>query len=478
VTPDAVALDGFGFRPAGRPRWAVRGVQLHVPAGEKVLLLGASGSGKSTVLRAIAGLLDAGGETAGSVRVHGEAPESSHGRVGLLLQDPDAGLVLPRAGEDVAFGPQNQGHPPTEVELRVNEALEAVGFGYGRRHPVAALSGGERQRLALAGVLAMRPDVLLLDEPTSMVDRPGRQVVRAAVHRVAARTGCTLIVVEHNTQVWRDLVDRVVVLASDGVAADGTPEAVSRSAAASQTWLTEPSAMGRPARRLGDPLVVASGVTYRHKGQQRVAVSAAGATARAGSTLAIVGDNGCGKTTLVRLLGGLTKPTNGTVTATPELRGNVGLDAAPHRWRAADLAGRIGSVFQNPEHAFLAGEVREELAVGPRALGHSSARVASIVDELAERLHLDHVVEQNPFTLSGGEQRRLSVGAAIATNPRVLVLDEPTFGQDPITWRGLAALTQELCDGGAAIVVATHDDRFCDAVADQDVQLIAPEESA
>jgi energy-coupling factor transport system ATP-binding protein len=478
VTAAAVALNGFGFRPAGRRRWAVRDVDLRVSVGEKVLLIGASGSGKSTVLRAVAGLLDAGGEMAGSVEVNGHPSASSQGRVGLLLQDPDAGLVLTRAGEDVAFGPQNQGLAPEHVERRVSQALASVGFTYGREHPVAALSGGERQRLALAGVLAMRPDVLLLDEPTSMLDHDGARLVREAVERAVSDTACTVIVVEHNTQMWRDLVDRVVVLDSEGVVADGTPQAVSQSSAAADTWLVQPASETPAVRSPGERLIVAADVSFRHKGQERLALSDVDVDLRSGSTVAVVGDNGSGKTTLARLLGGLEAPTSGAVTATQALRRDDRLDAAPHRWRAAALAGRIGSVFQNPEHAFLAAEVREELAIGPRALGQSEARVASTVDDLLVRLRLLQVADQNPFTLSGGEQRRLSVGAAIATSPRVLILDEPTFGQDPTTWRELARMTLELCERGAAISVATHDRRFCDTVADNSLRLVASENVA
>ena len=470
----AVRLNGFGYRPAGATRWAVRGVDLVIEQGESVLLLGASGAGKSTVLRAIAGLLDAGGEVAGELAVGAQPASTVRDRVGLLLQDPDAGLVLTRAGEDVAFGPQNLGCSPAEVELRVAEALASVGFPYARGHPTAALSGGERQRLALAGVLALKPSILLLDEPTSMLDPDGAAMVREAVSHVMSETDRTLVVVEHNVEAWLGIVDRVVVVGDDGVKADGTVERVTASPAAADTWLRPAPRPAHVQRKPGEVLLRTADVGYRHKGSQQFAVCGVDTELQAGSTLAITGSNGSGKTTLARLVGGLAAPTTGEVVAEEPLIGAAKLRPAPHTWRAAALAGRIGSVFQNPEHAFLASDVRSELAVGPRSLGRPESVVRTIVDDLLGRLRLDRMATQNPFTLSGGEQRRLSVGAALATEPRVLVLDEPTFGQDPHTWREIVELTVTLSDAGTAIAVATHDKGYRVAVANRVLRLTPP----
>ena len=469
-----VVLRGFGYRPAGSGRWAVRGVDLSIAPGERVLLLGASGAGKSTVLRAMAGLLDSGGEMVGQVTVDGLVPPLAGGRVGLLLQDPDAGLVLSRAAEDVAFGPQNAGRGPDEVARAVAAALSAVGFPYPDQHPISALSGGERQRLALAGVLALGPSLLLLDEPTSMLDPPGAALVRQAVVDACERSGRTVVVVEHDVEPWLDVVDRVVVLGPEGVEASGPVDEVARSAAAASTWLGAPATGARRSGIAGPELLRADQAQFCHRGWDRPALSPVDVELRSASTVALVGPNGSGKTTLARLLGGLAAPTRGAVTATADLLAGGGLPRQPHRWRAPALAGRIGSVFQNPEHAFLAGSVREELMIGPRAVGRPAAACEALADELMQRLRLDHAAGQNPFTLSGGEQRRLSVAAAIATSPRVLVLDEPTFGQDPATWREIAELTATLAAQGAAVAVATHDRRFRVSVADRVVELQPP----
>nr|BFE75804.1 hypothetical protein GCM10020092_091050 [Actinoplanes digitatis] len=182
---------------------------------------------------------------------------------------------------------------------------------------------------------------------------------------------------------------------------------------------------------------------------------------RAGEALAVTGPNGAGKSTLALVLGGLLAPTSGSVDAAP--------GGAPHRWRAAALTQRIGSVFQSPEHQFVTSRVADELALGPRQLGRTD--VSAIVDELLDRLRLTKLAGANPYTLSGGEARRLSVATALATAPRLLVLDEPTFGQDRRTWIELVELLARLRDDGCGIVAVTHDDDFVTALADRTVVL-------
>ena len=208
-----------------------------------MLLLGESGAGKSTLVKALAGVLAPDeGEAQGTLAVDGQRPHA--GRAGLMLQDPDSGVILARVGDDVAFGCENLGVPRDETWARVRESLAAVGLDVALDRSTSALSGGQKQRLALAGVLAMRPGLLLLDEPTANLDPDGVAEVRDAVVRIAALTGATLIVIEHRVAVWRDAVDRVIVLApGGGVLADGTPREVleSRGAelAARGVWIPE-----------------------------------------------------------------------------------------------------------------------------------------------------------------------------------------------------------------------------------------------
>jgi energy-coupling factor transporter ATP-binding protein EcfA2 len=195
----------------------------------------------------------------------------------------------------------------------------------------------------------------------------------------------------------------------------------------------------------------------RHPLPLRVDVELAG-----GSVLALTGPNGVGKSTLALTLGGLLAPASGAVLATAAL--TAGVDPRPIRWRSRELLTRIGTVFQNPEHQFVAATVREELAIGPRALRLSDSEIGARVDSLLDRLGLAALAGANPFTLSGGQKRRLSVAAVLASRPRVLVLDEPTFGQDAVTWAALVSLLDELRGSGTAIVAATHDIRFIEAI--------------
>jgi energy-coupling factor transport system ATP-binding protein len=463
-----VRARGWGWRHAGRSEWAVHDVDLVIEPGERVLLLGASGAGKSTLIQALAGVLGGAdeGEQAGSIEVDGVP--------GLVLQDPDSQVVLARVGDDVAFGCENLGVPPEQIWPRVHDALDAVGLDLPLDAPTSALSGGQKQRLALAGVLAMRPGLLLLDEPTANLDPAGIAEVRDAVGRVLDSSGATLIVIEHRVAVWRDLVTRVVVLGDGGVLADGTPDAVlagrGEELARMGVWVPEfpPPVPARSPRPTGAPLIQARRLAVaRVRGQ--VLRDGIDTDVIGGGCLAITGRNGAGKSTLGLTLAGLLAPAGGTLEAAPEL--SSGTDPTPIRWRSRDLLTRIGTVFQDPEHQFLTGTVRAELEVGPRALGLTEAEISERVDDLLRRLRLNHLAAANPFTLSGGEKRRLSVATVLATRPRVLVLDEPTFGQDARTWAELVALLAELIDGGSAVVAITHDADFVAALADAELVL-------
>lgn len=440
-----------------------------------MLLLGASGAGKSTLIAALAGVLgdDEGGEELGDLRVGGHPARQARGRVGLVLQDPDSQVILARVGDDVAFGCENLGIPRDEIWPRVREALDAVGLEVPLDYPTSQLSGGQKQRLALAGVLAMRPGLLLLDEPTANLDPAGVNEVRDAVARVLERGRSTLVVIEHRVDVWIDVVDRVIVLDSDrGIIGDGTPDEVLHSngseLAATGVWVPGivPPHPRRDRRRGEVMLRTDDLVIGRHKDaplRDRFNLEL-----RAGGALAITGPNGSGKSTLGLTIAGLLPPVAGRVLASG-LAGGLGDE--PIGWRSSELVSRVGSVFQDPEHQFLAGTVREELAIGPRVLKLGRLETSARIDEIAGRLRLAALLDANPFTLSGGEKRRLSVATALITRPPLLVLDEPTFGQDSRTWAELVALLAELLDSGTAVAAVSHDVAFVDAVADQTLAL-------
>ncbi|WP_115786757.1 ABC transporter ATP-binding protein [Arthrobacter silvisoli] len=477
VRAAAVSARGWGWRHAGRTAQAVHGLDLDIAPGERVLLLGPSGAGKSTLLHALAGVL--GGEDdadeSGSLLVDGVRPQDSRGRAGLMQQDPETQVVLSRLGDDVAFGAENLAVPPGDIWARVHEAIDDVGLaGFPLDHPTSALSGGQKQRLALAGILAMRPGLILLDEPTANLDPAGVLEVRDAVGRCLDKTGATLVVVEHRVSVWKDLVDRIVVLqpgssSEPAVLLDGPPDTVLEQArgmlAAAGVWVPGyvPATRARAGTSGGELLLSAQDLAVsrerpRRRGFRTIppvpAQSGLSADVVAGQALTITGPNGAGKSTFALTLAGLLAPVAGKVSAGVALSNGAGND--PYKWKAQQLISRIGTVFQEPEHQFVTGRVLDELMFGPRHLGHGEERV----EELLERLRLTHLVDANPYTLSGGEKRRLSVATVLAASPKVLVLDEPTFGQDANTWAELASFLSELLDGGTAVVSVTHDEEF------------------
>ncbi|WP_144793278.1 ABC transporter ATP-binding protein [Microbacterium paludicola] len=464
AAPARVQVAGWGWRYAGRKRPAVRDVTFTVEPGERVLLLGASGAGKSTLLAGLAGVLgDADeGERTGSLSVDGAAPESRRGRTGLVMQDPEAGVVLSKVGDDVAFGCENLGIPASEIPTRVASAMDAVGLDVPLHRPTKELSGGQKQRLVLAGVLAMRPGLLLLDEPTANLDPEGVAEVRASVERAVTADGATLIVVEHRTSVWVDLMTRVIVLGADGgLLADGAPDRVfaehGQTLADAGVWVPglDVDMPALPAAATDEPVLAASPLAIARSARTVVQAGLDVQVPRGVATV-ITGPNGAGKSTLALTLAGLIPEHAGVVEAAPDMAGRGG--RRPIRWTSRELLTRIGTVFQEPEHQFLTQTLRDELAVGPKALGWSPARTAEVVDGLLERLHLAPLAMANPFTLSGGQKRRLSVATVLAASPEVIVLDEPTFGQDRRGWAELVGLLQEQIAAGTSVVAVTHDE--------------------
>ncbi len=430
-----------------------------------MLLAGPSGAGKSTVLHALVGALGTtlSGDLAGSVRVGG--------LVGLVPQTPGDAVVAERIGRDVAFGPENLGLGRDDIWRRVDDALDAVGLHQGRDHPTAALSGGELQRLALAGVLAMRPDVVLLDEPTSMLDADHAASVRRAVAESVAASAATMVVVEHRIAPWLDLVDRVLVLNDDGeLVADATPASFVRDhrdtlgrlgvwmpglpaptpAAIDATWV-------QPVHVLDELVATDVTVDLRSRSMRGQTVTRAldSVTARLGSArlTALTGPSGAGKSTLLAAFGGLVRPVSGALR---------GVDPAFARRRSAELAADVGWVPQIPEHGFVATTVRDEVAATPDRLGRSVD-----VDALLDVVGLGSLAQAHPYRLSGGEQRRLSLVTAIAHRPGLVLLDEPTVGQDRLTWAAVAGLATTAASAGATVATSTHDRDLIDLAHDE-----------
>ena len=475
-----VRARGWGWRHAGRKNAALSGVDLDIAPGERVLVLGPSGSGKSTLMGGLAGLLGGAeeGEATGTLTVDGVAPAQARGRVGLLMQDPEAQVVLARVGDDVAFGMENLGVPREEIWPRVEESLSAVGLDAPLDHSTTELSGGQKQRLALASILAMGPGLLLLDEPTANLDPSGIAEVRAAVEAVVERTGATVVVVEHRVDVWAPLVDRVIVVADGRIAADGPlDEVLEQQGDALRErgiWLpgddvaaeVGPAPEAAPASSEDAPIARVTDLSIGYDKASPVR-SGIDLTLERGVSTCIVGANGAGKSTFALTLAGLLPPLEGTV----EVETSDGTAGDPHEWSSKQLLGRMSMVFQEPEYQFLASTVAEELAIGPRAAGMSEEEIAPLVEEHMEALGLTKLARANPMTLSGGEKRRLSVATALISAPELLILDEPTFGQDRGTWLGLVRLLRAALARGVTLVSITHDPAFVAAMGQRVVDL-------
>lgn len=457
---DHVIAHAFSYRHASRRNPALVDLTFRIPRGERVLLLGASGSGKSTLLAAIAGVLaDEDGEHSGELEVSG-IPS-------MVLQDPDSQVISSRVGDDVAFGCENMCVPRDQIWTRVTQALSLVGLDLPVDHPTSELSGGQKQRLALAGVIAMGADIVLLDEPTANLDPEGVKEVVSNISRVVDATGATMIVVEHRVSTWLDHVDRIIALGPDGrVLADGPARDViathGRELSELGIWVPENDPELPPALHSTHTETVIRAheltVGWNHP------LGTYSFDIPAGASTVITGANGKGKSTLLLTLAGLLPAHGGRVEVAAAIARGLGQN--PLRWKSKELSSRFGFVFQDPEHQFVAATVREEMRVGLR-----DPQDFARADMLLERLGLDHLAEANPFTLSGGQKRRLSVATILVNTPDVVFLDEPTFGQDRTTFIELVTLLRELADAGTTVVSITHDELYRRYLGDKEIAL-------
>jgi energy-coupling factor transport system ATP-binding protein len=493
-----ISARDWGYRHPGRGKPALADVTFDVAAGELVVLMGASGSGKSTLLGALAGVLPPEGATgalvvaggspaaqvaapavpgrpdqelapggsAGGAQPVGQVQQEPEARpVGLVQQEPEGNIVMELVGDDVAFPLEGAAVPADRIWPRVAAALAAVGLDVALDRPTAHLSGGQQQQLAIAAATVAAPGLLLLDEPTANLDPASARAVLAAVDAVRTATGCTVVVVEHRVEPWLARADRVLLAAAGSVRALAPGEVREHLARnpdlAARVWIDHDHLPDRsPAAPADDVVLVATGVAVEGR------LPAVDLVVRSGEVVALTGPPGSGKSTLLACLAGLLEPTSGTV------RVRAGQERVdPWRWPARDIAATFGVVFQNPEHQFVTGRVVDELHHGLTGAGVADSEAAARARVMLERLHLADLGQANPFTLSGGEQRRLSVGTALVLDPRVLLLDEPTFGQDPATWAEVVDIIAAHRDAGGAVVLATHDPDLVRCLAAREVRL-------
>jgi energy-coupling factor transporter ATP-binding protein EcfA2 len=500
--PPSVEAAGLGWTYAGRPRAALDGLTFRLEPGRVLLVLGPSGSGKSTLARALAGLVPhtLPGRWQGSLRVGELEIETTPARflgerVGLVFQDPDCQLVMARVDDEVAFGLENRGWSRPDMQARVPETLARVGLTGFELRGTTTLSGGEKQRLAIADILAARPSLLVFDEPTANLDPPGMYATIGHIAELARRREHTIVLIEHRLEPALPLADDVLLLDDEGRQLAFAPaESVGREAVSmlerSGAWVPRawrgadlPQFVAPATRPVGGDAgprtqqlllqAVELSLDYPSDGSgAHHALDGVSLEARAGERIAIVGPNGAGKSTLLFVLSGLRRPDRGTV----GLRAMAGHDEQtedlrdPSRLRPAEIASRIGLVFQDPELGFVARTVRDEVSATYRAAGnprHEAHRLPPDIDGVLARFGLGHLTNQDPFRLSQGEQRRLSLAALVLRPPAVLLLDEPTFGLDRRGAEAVVILLDELRATGQAQLLATHDPRLlphCDRV--------------
>ena len=442
-----ISLQHFGWRESLHKRLLLDDVSLEVGPGEAILVTGPSGSGKSTLVHAIAGLLDPDdGEMSGSLTV-GPNPDGTATSVGVVFQQPDDQTILHRVGDDVAFGLENSGVETLLMPQRVTDALASVGLDLPLNHPTEQLSGGQRQRLALAGALAMRPGVLILDEPLQALDEAGKRQVLEAVTTLRHTQSLTFIVVDHEPTYWLPLVDRVVTLESGRLARVDNAHGVKRSP---RSTMVDP---WTPTVRDSSKVVCEASQLRIGRAAHRLP-GAHTLTIREGDVVALTGPNGSGKTTLAMTLAGMIAPHDGVVTG-------------PHcdpTLTSRERSARVAFVPQNPAHHHVGKTVMDDLRLAPLNQGMSHAEATHLAEVWSERMGIDHLADRHPQGLSGGEKRRVAVAAALTQRPRLVIFDEPTQSLDDASWVAFVQLVRELADSGVAVVIVTHDRQIIVAV--------------
>jgi energy-coupling factor transporter ATP-binding protein EcfA2 len=525
----------FWFKLGGGERvLALEDVSFSVEAGDFVLILGASGSGKSTLALNLVGIYPDyfGGYNQGRILVaHPEKGlvnrrELDRGQrfrvVNMLFQNPEDQIVTLTVEEELAFALENYLVPPSEIPARIDRGLDLVGLSGFKDRSTMKLSGGEKQRVALGAMLAMEPRVLILDEPTSNLDPVGTREVLEAVQDVRNRADITLMIVEHEVDEVFHQVDKLlcvegkkvegpfsprefidarglhvrdqlglwipqaseVALELRGRAVDTGPVALTgpelvssvksrmhpaHAAGVPSANAQPPAAVtdggghsGDTSRRVpGEAVIEARDITFSYPTRPDVLMNLS-LDVRRNELLAIVGQNGSGKSTLAALMNGILKPTSGKMF----VHGKPTTD-----YKFADLAKRVAYIFQVPEKQFIRNSVSEEMAHGLRALGIPGDEVEVRVNTALESVALEERKDASPYLLSHGQKRRLSVACMVVSEPEVVILDEPTFGQDWLQAKRLMDYLRELADKGAAVAFITHDMRLVAEYADRCVAM-------
>lgn len=476
--PRPLVVDRLSCRYAARPTPAVHDFSLTLEAGKIVLIAGASGSGKTTLLRCINGLIPRSyrAELTGTIWLKGEdysgRPLAEVSQVvGTVLQDPERQILGAYVRNEVAFGLENLGLPREEIVRRIDETLEYLGIAGLQLRETFSLSGGEKQKVALAGVLAMRPAILALDEPLANLDSASAQDALALVRRLADE-GKAILIIEHRVEDVLGLnPDQVMYLDNGEVIYTGSAEGLLQTADYRAVKLPAPVVIDRARRSGAKPTVVQTpasrtdaaavveyeGVSFNYPEGPPV-LREVSLAIRRGDLIAVLGPNGAGKTTLLKHAVGLLRPTEGRVLL-------EGVDTRD--LTIAKMAQTVGYVFQSPRHMLFAPTVSEELGFGPRNLRIPAEEISENIRQALAVVHLSSEIDRPPLALSFGQQKRVSIAAILAMRSSILVMDEPTAGQDFANYMSFMDAVAGLAKGNgdshgrdynfSAIVFITHD---------------------
>ena len=442
MTEAPLIVENLSFQYRIRPELAIENISFELKPGEMLLIAGSSGCGKTTLARCINGLIPRsyGGKREGQVLLHGKdvatIPLAEVAQiVGTLLQDPERQIVASNVYNEIAFGPENLGLPREEIVERVEMAMQRLGLEYLRDRETFSLSGGEKQKVALAGVLAMTPSILLLDEPLASLD-PASAYEALDIFRSLADEGKTVVLIEHRVE---DAIaarpDRMLYMEAGHVKYLGPikslPDEIDyRQVKLPAQWVVERvkeqktiiEMVSRPeVAERGDTMVSFENISFRYNEDLPFVLRNVNLEIRHGDLIAVLGRNGVGKSTLIKHAIGLLKPTEGRVLV-------EGHDT--REMSVAQIARVLGFVFQSPTHMLYAPTVREELAFGPNNLKFEREDVDAAVAESVKTLNLSGLEEYPPLGLSFGQQKRTTIAAVLAMHSKIMVMDEPTAGQD------------------------------------------------
>ncbi|NOY98089.1 MAG: ABC transporter ATP-binding protein [Chloroflexi bacterium] len=470
TNPLPLVVENLTFRYRDRQETAIRDISFSANPGEILLVAGASGCGKTTLIRCINGLIPRSykGEVTGRVLVYGEEPQTwplsrISQKIGTVLQDPERQILGTKVLNEVAFGLENLGLPRAEIYQRADDAMRFLNILHLRERETFNLSGGEKQKVALAGVLAMRPSILLLDEPLASLD-PASALETLSMVRMLADEGMSVVMIEHRVEdVMKVNPERVMFMTEGEVRYLGPLDGLSKVVNYHEVKLPAEVIIARAAQdpppveidvlpgRAGagpesEPLVRFEDVAFGYDRDVEV-LHGINLDIRRGDVVAVLGPNGAGKTTFVKHAIGLLKPKSGRVL----VNGQDTKDAS-----VAEIASTLGYVFQSPSHMLFAQTVYDELAFGPKNLKHSPEEIEKEVKEALETVNLEEREQDPPLALSFGQQKRVSIAAILAMRSRILVMDEPTAGQDYQNYMSFMDSILQM-PGFESILFITHD---------------------